>query len=91
MSATAVCQEDGRTWVAAFSHTFMGRQALSKPPPLALCPFPITESAMTSESQGADCSGTWEAEYCSGSLQVLEQGQPLTFLPPVMATFWSFR
>ena len=88
---TAVCQEDGGTWAAAFSHTVMGSQALSKPPPLALSPFLIAESVVTSESHGTDCSGTWEAECRAGSLQALEPGQPLTFLPPVMATFWSFR
>lgn len=67
-AGTAACQ-DGGTWAAASSHVFMGKRALSEPPRLTLSPFPITESGVTSDSHGTDCSGTWEAECRAGSRQ----------------------
>lgn len=63
-SSAGAQQEPGSSLVP----TSMGRGAVTKPPPLSVSPFSITESAVASKHHRMDFSGTWKAECHAGSL-----------------------
>lgn len=79
MAGTALQQEHSRSQAAALSHTSTGRGAVTKPPPLSVSPFSISESAVASKYHRMDFSGTWKAECHAGSLSLHHWGSNSPF------------